>query len=62
MEGASQDDGKSIDINWRDYASGLHDLQLIVATTDNPPREISRCSMTVTVLPIPEVTVTWPSK
>lgn len=61
MEGASQDDGKSIDINWRYYASGLHDLQLIVATTDNLPREICRCSMTVTVLPIPDVTVTRPS-
>ena len=62
MEGASQDGGKSIDINWRDYAPGLHDLQVIVATTENPPREISRCSMTVTVVPIPEVTVTWPSE
>ena len=61
MSGASQDDGKSIDINWRDYAPGLHDLQLIVATANNPPQEISRCSMTVNVLPIPEVTITWPS-
>jgi len=61
MRGASQDEGKSIDINWRDYAPGLHDLQLIVATTNNPPQEISRCSMTVNVLPIPEVTITWPS-
>ncbi len=53
ISGASQDGGKSIDINWGHYALGLHDLQLIVATTDNLPREICRSSMTVTVLPVP---------
>jgi len=61
IRGTSPDGGKSIDINWGYYAPGLHDLELIAATTDDPSRETHRCNMTVTVLPIPEVTITWPS-
>ena len=61
IKGASQDNGKSININWEHYSPGQHNLQLIVTAKDKPLQENRICNMMVTVLPIPEVTVTWPS-
>ena len=61
INGASQDDGKSININWGYYSPGRHDLQLIVAAKDTTPQETCMCNMTVTVLPVPDVTITWES-
>ena len=61
IKGASQDDGKSININWEHYSPGLHNLQLIVTAKDKPPQENRMCNMTVTILPVPDVTITWPS-
>jgi hypothetical protein len=42
--------GESIDINWQDFGSGPHDLQVVIFDPESS-KEVSNCDMAITVFP-----------
>jgi hypothetical protein len=54
--GTESTGGESIDINWQDFGSGQHDLQVLIFDQESL-KELSKCDMAITVIPEVEAVI-----